>query len=342
MVKTERIKVLIVDDSIVFREVLKEAIALKDCLEVVATANDPYDARDKIIKYHPDVMVCDVQMPRMNGVEFIKRLLPQYHIPVIVISSINEMVFEALEYGAVDFLQKPRINSVEDVEHFFNEITYKIMIAAKANLTIDNTKNNGYAQCYDGYDLGKVIAIGASTGGTDALYQILRKLSSNMPGIVVVQHIPPVFSEMFAQRLNNQTNLRVKEAETGDYLDKGVVLIAPGDKHIKIRRIGDRYRVECFAGDKVSGHCPSVDVLFQSVAKEAGKNAIGILLTGMGSDGAQGLLEIKQHNGYTIAQDASSSVVYGMPKAAYNLGAVTKQLTLKDIPKELHEILKIE
>lgn len=189
-------------------------------------------------------------------------------------------------------------------------------------------------------DTGEIIAIGASTGGTEAIYNILRLLPPLVPGIVIVQHIPPVFSKMFAERLNNQTSLKVKEAVNGDYVEVGKVLIAPGDRHMRIKKVGKRYQVECFQGDKVNGHCPSVDVLFESVAKEAGSNAVGIILTGMGYDGAKGLLSMRRKGSRTIGQDQASSVVYGMPKAAFDIGAVEIQASLEDIPHVLSQLLR--
>jgi len=185
----------------------------------------------------------------------------------------------------------------------------------------------------------KIIAIGASTGGTEAIHKILRSLPSDFPGIVVVQHIPPFFSRLFAERLNNTTKLKVKEAQTGEYVEKGQVFIAPGDRHMRIRKVGGRYKVEVFQGEKVNGHCPSVDVLFESVAKEAGSNAIGIILTGMGHDGAKGLLSMRENGARTIGQDERSSVVYGMPRVAFNIGAVEKQAPLEQIPQILFSML---
>jgi two-component system chemotaxis response regulator CheB len=215
-----------------------------------------------------------------------------------------------------------------------------VKVASSAKITslkLENTSNLNHS--YSKNNKGKIIAIGASTGGTEAINQILKALPHNAPGFVIVQHIPKDFSRMFAERLNNTTNLVVKEAKSGDYVQMGSALIAPGDQHMKITRIGDRYRVECFTGDKVNGHCPSVDVLFESVAKEAGKNAIGIILTGMGYDGAKGLLSMRQKGASTIGQDEKSSVVYGMPKVAYNIGAVEKQSSLSNIPHMLNSML---
>jgi len=304
---------------------------------VVAKAIDPYDARDKILEYQPDVMTCDIQMPKMNGIEFIKRLLPQYSLPVIVVSTVSEAVFEALNAGAVDFVTKPNVQSAGGVEIFIYELITKIKIASKAKVRgiqrftpLDESNRP---------DSTRIIAIGASTGGTEAISSVLIALPATSPGIVIVQHIPPVFSKMFADRLQGLTKLQVKEAEAGDFLAQGKVLIAPGNKHMKIKRLGDQYRVECYQGDKVNGHCPSVDVLFESVAKEVGDKAVGVIMTGMGYDGARGLLALRRKGARTIGQDEKSSVVYGMPKVAYDIGAVEKQASLENIPRLLFSML---
>lgn len=335
------IKVLVVDDSLVFREALSKGIAKDPEIMVVAKASDAYEARDKIIEFAPDVMTCDVEMPRMDGIDFIRRLLPQYAIPVLVVSSVSERVLEALEAGAVDFVAKPDMGNGHNRETFIAELIYKIKIAAKvrvvnpgriaAQQVLKNKQSAG---------ADKIIAIGASTGGTEAIYSVLKSLPPDVPGTVIVQHIPPYFSGMFAQRLNHQTSLSVKEAETGDYLERGKVLIAPGDKHMIIKKAGNRFRVECFSGEKVNGHCPSVDVLFQSVAKEAGNRAVGVILTGMGNDGAKGLLAMRVAGAQTLGQNEKSSVVYGMPKAAYELGAVERQVSLDMIPSAIFSLLK--
>lgn len=371
MQTNNKIRVLIVDDSMVFREILSRGISSEPDIEVVATANDPFDARDKILKYNPDVMTCDVEMPKMNGIEFIRRLLPQYSLPIIVVSSVNGVVFDAMRSGAVDFVAKPDVNSVNGVEQFIIEIIEKVKIASKAKVvqlikhietgnvenkllvkadktgvaSSINTDGNYYnpasaADSYYKYIDNAIIAIGASTGGTEAIYQVLKKLPPEVPGIVIVQHIPSKFSSMFAERMNSSTYLKVKEASNGDYVQPGSVLIAPGDKHMRVRKVGNQYKVECFEGNKINGHCPSVDVLFESVAKEAGKDAIGIILTGMGYDGARGLLAMKRKGARTIGQDEKSSVVYGMPKVAYDLGAVDKQTSLENIGLTLMNIVK--
>lgn len=335
----KRIKVLIVDDSLVFREVLSRSVSADPLLEVVAKAIDPFDARDKILKFQPDVMTCDVEMPKMNGIEFIRRLLPQYPLPVVVVSSVSNAVFEAMNAGAIDFVTKPDVNNPKDIERFITELIAKVKIASTAKVTVQNISPAAKIGGNERMDLKKVIAMGASTGGTEALFNVLKCLPSQIPGIVIVQHIPPIFSRMFAERLNNQTQLNVKEAENGDMLEPGRVLIAPGDQHMSIKKIGDRFKVNVFKGDKVNGHCPSVDVLFESVAMEAKSNAIGIILTGMGSDGAKGMLSMRHMGARTIGQDEQSAVVYGMPKVAYDIGAVERQVPLNKVPQLLFALL---
>lgn len=336
----KKIRVLIIDDSMVFREVIGRGISSDPLIEVAAAASDPFEARDQILKFHPDVITCDVEMPKMNGIEFVRRLLPQYSIPVIMVSSVSEAVFDAMNIGAVDFVVKPDVNSPKGVETFIRELVIKIKSASVANVNPNKAESsvNKAEESID-HGSGKIIAIGASTGGTEAIASILKSLPPTVPGIVIVQHIPPVFSRMFAERLNNQTRLQVKEARTGDYAEQGKVIIAPGDQHMRIKKVGERYKVECFAGEKVNGHCPSVDVLFESVAKEAGSHAVGIILTGMGYDGAKGLLAMRRKGARTIGQDEQSAVVYGMPKVAFHLGAVEKQAALANVPQLLFTML---
>lgn len=341
MDKPTKIKVLVVDDSLLFRETIARAVSSDPQIVISAVAANPFEARDKIVETHPDVVVCDVEMPLMNGIEFLRRLLPQCFVPVVMVSSGGNQVSEAIEAGAVDFVAKPDMHSNKSVEDFCHDLIRKIKAASavkaalpKQERTISRLASNVT------HGAGTIIAMGASTGGTEAIFNILRVLPPTIPGIVIVQHIPPIFSKMFADRLESQTALRVKEAETGDYADQGTALIAPGDRHMRIRKIGERYRAECFCGEKVNGHCPSVDVLFDSVAKEAGNCAVGILLTGMGYDGAKGLLNIRRKGGQTIGQDKNSSVVYGMPKVAFDIGAVNIQAALEDIPKKLFGLLR--
>ena len=339
MQQTKRIRVLIVDDSLVFREVLSRGLSSDPRIEVVAKASNAFEARDKILETNPDIITCDIQMPRMDGIEFIKRLLSQYPIPVIIVSSISDAVFDAMNAGAVEFVTKPDERSGRGMEGFVKDLIAKIIIASKVQVRRRPAVTSEVRVAQTQFDTTKIIGIGASTGGTEAIYRVLKGLPANMPGIAIVQHIPPVFSGMFAQRMNTQTALKVKEAENGDFLEPGIVLIAPGDKHMQLRRVGDRYKAEVFEGEKVSGHCPSVDVLFESMAKACGDKAVGVLLTGMGSDGARGLVSMRKSGAYTIGQDEKSCVVYGMPKIAFDLGGVQKQLSLDAISDELVQYL---
>lgn len=334
----KKIKVLIVDDSLLFREVLSRSISADPLLEVVASATDPYDARDKIIRFAPDVMTCDVEMPKMNGIEFIRQLLPQYPLPVVVVSSVSYAVFDAMNAGAIDFVTKPAKKDSSSIEKFIDELISKIKVAANAKVTVTDNPRTTNIATHGKFDAKTIIAMGASTGGTEALYSVLTCMPAQMPGIVIVQHIPPTFSRMFAERLNDNTLLNVKEAAQGDWVEQGKVLIAPGDKHMSIKKIGDKYKVNVYKGEKVSGHCPSVDVLFESVATAAGKNAIGVIMTGMGSDGARGLLNMRRMGARTIGQDERSSVVYGMPRVAYEIGAVEKVAPLQKIPQLLFSL----
>jgi two-component system chemotaxis response regulator CheB len=332
----EKIKVLIVDDSILFREVLSRAFSMEPLIEVVATASDPFDARDKILEFEPDVMTCDIEMPKMNGIDFVRRLMPQYPIPVIIVSSVSEAVFDAMASGAVDFVTKPNMKSPDNLQKCIQELIHKIKIASKSKVML-NQNNVSASKSEEKVRAEKtgIIAIGASTGGTEAIFKLIQGLPPSLPGIVIVQHIPPVFSRMFAERLHSQTNLTVKEAQTGDYIQQGCVHIAPGDKHLRVKKLGTEYRLECYEGEKVNGHCPSVDILFDSVAREAGDHAVGIILTGMGYDGAKGLLSMRRKGARTIGQDEQSSVVYGMPKVAFDIGAVQRQIPLNQIPQLL-------
>lgn len=336
------IKVLVVEDSLVFRELLVQGLCKDPSIQVVGTAKDPFEARDAILKYHPDVMTLDVELPRMNGIEFLRKLIPQYPLPVVVISSLSDKVFDAMNAGAVDFVAKPAVSERKQLESFIrNELLVKIKIASTAK--ISRIKQQVMAQepeIFTSKGKNLIIAIGASTGGTEAIFSVMKDYGADLPGIVVVQHMPPGFTEMYAKRLDNQCRVRVKEARTGDRVLPGTVLIAPGgDKHMHLVKVNGMYQVEIKAGPKVNGHCPSVDVLFESVARVAGPNALGIILTGMGGDGAKGLLAMRKAGARTIGQDESTCVVYGMPKVAYDLGAVEFQEKLSNIAKKTYYVL---
>lgn len=334
------IKVLVVDDSMLFREVLARGISSDSRIQVVATACDAFDARDKILKYKPDVITCDVEMPKMNGIEFIRRLLPQYRVPVIVVSGVSESVFDAMSVGAVDFVIKPNVQSPKSVKYFMNYLIEKIKEAANAKVVEKKEMEKPVVVSSGEYRKDRIVAIGASTGGTEAITTVLKMLPENMPGIVITQHIPAQFSKMFADRLNNQTRFRVKEAVNGDVLEPGMVLVAPGDKHMAIKKIGKIYKADVFEGERVNGHCPSVDVLFESIAKECKNEAIGVIMTGMGYDGAKGLLSMKRKGARTIGQNKDSCVVYGMPKVAYDVGAVEREVSLYKIAETICQYLK--
>lgn len=338
------IKVLVVEDSMLFRELLVQNLNRDPSIKVVAAVRDPYEARDAIIAHKPDVMTLDVELPRMNGIEFLRKLMPQYPLPVVVISSLSDKVFDALNAGAVDFVAKPAVTAKEQLEAFIkNELLVKIKIASTAN--ISQIKQKAMQQMEQSSALTArrndlIVAIGASTGGTEAIFSVVQNFGTDIPGVVIVQHMPPGFTNMYAKRLDNQCRVIVKEAETGDQVKPGHVLIAPGgDRHMRLVKVNGVYQVECKAGPKVNGHCPSVDVLFDSVARVAGPKALGIILTGMGGDGARGLLEMRKAGARTIGQDESTCVVYGMPKVAYDLGAVEYQEKLQDIARRAYAVL---
>lgn len=336
-----KIRVLIVDDSIVFQKLMLDSLKEDPAIEVVATACDAYQARDAILQFRPDVMTLDIEMPRMDGIEFLRRLLPQYPIPTVMVSALDSKVFDALEAGAVDFINKPvGMNREQTKKYLKKELGIKLKIASTVKVSHMKMRNSGTVQvpcCKKEGDY--VIAIGASTGGTEAILEVIRKFRKDIPGVVVVQHMPPGFTAMYAKRLNDICEVAVKEAKTGDRVLSGQVLIAPGDAHMKLVRVGGGYQVECAKGEKVSGHCPSVDVLFESVAKVAGKKSIGVILTGMGKDGADGLLAMRKAGAHTIGQDEKSCIVYGMPKVAYEIGAVEMQANVTNIGQKVYQVL---
>lgn len=338
---------MVVDDSIFFRKVLIDKLSEFPNLEIIGYAVDAFDAGDKIPVLNPDVVTMDVEMPRLNGIEFLKQLLPAHSVPVVLVSSLNINVFDALSAGAVDFVKKPDISQPNATSLFIKELAGKITIASAAKVRTSSTVNPSKEppvitmpksiQSLSNSSL--VIAIGASTGGTEAILTVLKELPEDTPGILVVQHMPAGFTKMYAERLNRICKMEVKEAVNGDIVKKGLVLIAPGDFHMALVKKGTQYSVKCYNDVKVSGHRPSVDVLFDSVAQTAGKNSIGIILTGMGRDGAAGLLKMRKSGAYTIGQDKESCVVYGMPMEAYNLGAVMIQAPCEEIPSIIRKQL---
>jgi len=357
----KKIRVLIVDDSASVRTTLSEIIDADPDLEVMATASDPYVAVERIRHEVPDVIFLDVEMPRMDGLTFLRKLMSQRPVPVVICSSLAEAgsdtLMQALEAGAVDVVTKPRV----DTAQFLLESSMRICDAAKAaahaklrglkkapppqlrveaKLTADAvipalSPARLAALKHSLPATDPIIAIGASTGGTEALREVLEALPADTPGIVIVQHMPEKFTNAFARRLDTLCQTSIKEAETGDQVVQGRVLIAPGNQHMALRRTGSRYTVEIVDGPHVSRHRPSVDVLFRSVAQAAGGNAMGVILTGMGDDGARSLLEMRQAGAYTVAQDEESCIVFGMPKEAIDHGGVMKVLPLNRIAAEI-------
>ena len=323
----DKIRVLVVDDSLFFRSMLVRGFSCAPDIEVVGEAFDPYDARDRLLGLEPDMMTLDIEMPNMNGVEFLKILLPQWKIPVLVISSRGDLADVAIRAGATDFFQKPERANKAAVEAFLAELP------ARARAVISKTRKASVSPSTAGSMSGSVVALGASTGGTQATARIVKSLPRDFPGMLIVQHMPPDFTRMYAENLDRDCALTVEEARDGDKVERGRVLIAPGGKrHMEVQRRSDGNYVHLVAGEKVNGHCPSVDTLFYSMAKQLpGRFSVGVLLTGMGTDGARGLLAMRNTGAYTVGQDEKSSVVYGMPREAFEIGAVTRQAPLENI-----------
>jgi two-component system, chemotaxis family, protein-glutamate methylesterase/glutaminase len=343
-------KVLIIDDSAVVRKALSAIISSDPELTVMATAADPLIAAERIRKEVPDVITLDVEMPRMDGLTFLHKVMSQHPIPVVIISSLagsgSETALKALELGAVDIIEKPSLGTRKFIEEAEVLICDAVKAAAQAKVralrsveagpkltadaVISKRATKAMAQTTE-----KVLLIGASTGGTEALRVLLRDMPHDSPGIVIVQHMPEKFTSSFARHLDEECGITVKEAADNDTIIRGRALIAPGNRHTLLKRSGARYYVEIKDGPLVSRHRPSVDVLFRSGAEYAGRNAVGAILTGMGSDGAKGLLEMKEAGAYTMAQDEESCVVFGMPKEAIRLGAANEVLPLKDMAGKL-------
>ncbi|MFH2129494.1 MAG: chemotaxis response regulator protein-glutamate methylesterase [bacterium] len=337
---SKKIKVLIIDDSALVRSILESGLGKDPMITVVGTASDPYIARDKILELEPDVLTLDVEMPRMDGVAFLRKLMPQYPIPVIMVSALTErgkkITMNALEAGAIDFVTKPSTGVSRGLNAMMSDLREKVKIASTADVShwLNRHKPLPRSQPESRVLSGgtdKVIAIGASTGGTEAIRTMIKMFPASTPGVAIVQHMPPGFIQAFAESLDHQSAMQVKEAENGDRILPGRVVIAPGGKQMKIYRSGGVYLTKIFDGERVNGHCPSVEVLMNSVAEQVGDNAIGVMLTGMGGDGAKGLLAMRKTGARTFAQDEKTSVVFGMPKVAFEIGAVEKMLPIDAI-----------
>ena len=351
---TDKIKVMIVDDSAVVRQVVAQALASDAGIEVIATASDPLFALEKMKTHWPDVLIVDIEMPRMDGITFLRKIMAEHPTPVVICSSLAEQgaqaTFEALSAGAVAIITKPKIGLKNFLVDSSSDIVQAVRSAAKANMhamrtgtlaasaNLNRPKLSADVMLSADYNpalnrtTDQVIAIGTSTGGTQALEAVLTRLPATSLGIVIVQHMPAVFTAMFAERLHSLCQIEVREAQNGDRVIPGRALIAPGGKHMMLKRSGAQYVVDVADGPLVNRHKPSVDVLFRSVAKFAGANALGIIMTGMGDDGARGLKEMHDAGARTIAQDEASCVVFGMPKEAIKFGAVDLTLPLDQIP----------
>jgi two-component system chemotaxis response regulator CheB len=331
------VKVLIVDDSAVVRQLLTRDLSRDPMIQVVGTAPDPYVARDKIVELAPDVLTLDVEMPRMDGITFLKKLMEHHPMPVIVLSSLTatgtRTAIDALAAGAVEVLCKP--SGSFSVEAMTSDLAKKIKLAAKVRHFQKSAAPAAAAPLSMAETTHKIFALGASTGGVQALTTVLSQFPANAPGTVLVQHMPPKFTASFSDRLNEVCKVRVKEAAHGDLVSPGLVLIAPGGKHMVLRRSGALYHVELNEGPEIHHQRPSVDVLFDSVADYAGANAVGAILTGMGADGAAGLLKMRNKGSRTIAQDEQSCVVFGMPMEAIKVGAAERVVSLDEVTRTL-------
>jgi len=337
-----RSKVLIVDDSALMRQLLTQILSSDPELEVVGTAGDPFIAREKVKALDPDVLTLDIEMPRMDGLTFLEKLMRGHPMPVIMISSLtakgSDTTLRALALGAIDYVSKPKVDVSNGTIEQAEEILAKVKAAARARVRRPFAAPPPAAvpgKTYQFSATHKIVAIGASTGGTEALKELLSPLPADFPGIVIVQHMPEAFTHQFAARLDSLCKIRVKEAQDGDRILPGHALLAPGGHHMAVARKGTEYAVHVYRGERVNRHLPSVDVLFSSCARNMGKNALGVLLTGMGADGARGMLEMKQAGSFTIAQDESTSVVFGMPREAILLNAVDQVHPLDQIPGAL-------
>lgn len=337
------IKVLVVDDSVVVRKVLTEELSKHSDIQVVGSAADPYQAREKIAALRPDVLTLDLEMPRMDGLSFLAKLMKHFPLPVVVVSSLtpknSETALRALELGAIDIIAKPGSaystpDSLSLVRSIRAAASARVAPKTPAPLETERAASLPPVRLETTH---KILAIGASTGGTKAIEEVLTELPVTIPGIVIVQHMPEFFTRAFAERLNKVCQIEVREARDGELVVPGLALVAPGNHHMVLQQSGAKYLVRIKDGPMVHHQRPAVDVLFQSVAREAGRNAIGVILTGMGADGAKGLLEMHKSGAYTIAQDEQSCIVFGMPKEAIALGAASEVTSLREIP---HAVLR--
>ncbi len=339
---TKKIRVIVIDDSALVRNMLVSILNSDSAIEVVATASDPYDAREKIKHYNPDVVTLDIEMPKMNGLDFLEKIMRLRPMPVVMISSLTskgaESTLRALEIGAVETVGKPTQNLNAGLPDLAEEIIAKVKMASLSKPRYTHSmkeSGGGIAHTSSLKNRGQVIAIGASTGGVEAIREIFSRLPATLPPIVITQHMPASFMESFADRLSRASKVAVMLAKEGTALRPGHAYVAPGDHHLMLGKRGEEYLCQVQTQGRVSGHCPSVDVMFQSVAEMVGAKAVAALLTGMGADGAAGLLTIKNAGGYTLGQNEASCVVYGMPKKAFELGAVTRQVALADMAQAI-------
>ncbi len=342
----DNIRVLIVDDSPVFCSFMKNEINALDGIEVIDVAHNTVEAKEKIIGLDPDVITLDVEMPGMSGIEFLKKFIPNKPVPVIVVTSSPTSAYEAMGAGAIEFVKKPSGNSRNELDKFIIRIATiiryaKIVKLQPRKVPVKSAETNAPPLTLVGEPRKDVvIALGASTGGTDALVEIVKRFPANTPPVIITQHMPATFTKMFAERLDRVSAMSAKEAEDGDRLKQGQIILAAGGQQMRLMKDARGYYITSRPGEKVSGHCPSVDVLFTSVAEAAGANAVGAILTGMGGDGAEGLLKMRQAGAYTIGQDEETCVVYGMPAVAYKKGAVVSQLPLQKIAEQI--LLKVK
>ena len=340
----KKIRVMVVDDSALARNLIIQGLSAHPRIEIAGYAINTLDAKQKLPRLRPDVVTMDVEMPGQSGIDFLKEYLPTHPVPVILVSSLNLKVFDALNAGAVDFVRKPDVQESKEV--FISNLTQKVLVASMAKVrptapirsesVAVATPALGVSPALDRV----IVGLGASTGGTEATLEVMRRLPADIPPMVIVQHMPRGFTQMYADRLNRICKMEVREARNGDELRRGLALVAPADLQCRVVRIGDKYTVSCTQGEKVSGHRPSVDAMFHSMAEVVRCKMVGIIMTGMGQDGAAGLLAMRQKGAYTIGQDKESCVVYGMPMVANDIGAVCIQASCENVANVLLRHLK--